>query len=229
MRTTRPVLLAPPGSTIRTERLILRPTRLSEVDAYHELRSNAEVMLNSVSGLVDADREATQEFLERLVNGKYGPTYTFSIYVADKNVSLSTDDNGAGGDGADALGDSRFIGNVGFYDMAKPTVGYMIRREEWGRGYATEALGGALGSYWRLPRNTIETEDDWPELKRYQTIEQDGSVREGVRAMIEVMNAGSKRVVEKCGFTLVEGKEWIPEPDHRGPAKLIWYYIERPQ
>ncbi|KAJ3180690.1 hypothetical protein HDU87_001803 [Geranomyces variabilis] len=230
MKTTRPIFPAPPGPIIHTERLVLRPTRLSEVDAYHEMRSNAQVMLNSVSGLVDADREATQLFLNKLVNGKNGPTYTFSIYVADKDASA---DHGGAGGGDDGGGDApatgeRFVGNVGFYDMAKPAVGYMLRREEWGKGYATEALRGALNNYWRLPRHAVDSEDDWPELKRYQTIEQDGSVREGVRAMIEVKNAGSKRVVGKCGFALVEGKEWVPAPDHRGPEKLVWYYLEKP-
>ncbi|KAJ3163099.1 hypothetical protein HDU86_002268 [Geranomyces michiganensis] len=222
MKTTRPIFPAPPVPSIRTERLSLRPVDLSEIEQYHAMRSNEQVMRYSTSGLVDKDRDATLQWLERLTSGGYGPVYTFSIYAMEGSA-VSLDDHGVDANGG------RFVGNIGFFDMNKPTIGYMIRREDWGRGYATEALKGALDSYWRLPRNVVDVEDDWPELKRYQTLEQDGSVREGLRAMIEVKNVGSKKVVEKCGFSLVEGKEWIPDPpDHRGQEKLVWYYLERP-
>ncbi|MGA0605690.1 GNAT family N-acetyltransferase [Phenylobacterium sp. VNQ135] len=47
-----------------------------------------------------------------------------------------------------------FIGMIGFSEKepGRPEVGYWLGRPFWGRGYATEALGGALGwmkSGWR--------------------------------------------------------------------------------
>ncbi|KAI8816223.1 GNAT domain-containing protein [Fimicolochytrium jonesii] len=213
MRTSRPVIPDSPPN-IRTARLLLRPVQESDLDDYYDMRSNRAVMLNSFSGLVDPDREATSKYIQKFLPPRH-ENYAFSIFALE-GVS-DTQDSGM-----------RFVGNVGFYKLDKPSVGYMIRQEDWGKGYATEALRGLLEHYWTLERKTIEVEDDTHEYRQYQTIELDGIVREGLRAMIEVKNTGSKRVLEKCGFRLIEGKEWIPEPDHRGPEKLIWYYVERP-
>ena len=69
--------------------------------------------------------------------------------------------------------DGRVVGNVGSFDFeGRREVGYWIDREVWGRGVATRALAAVLGE-------------------------------EAVRPLfagVAPHNAGSMRVLEKCGF-----------------------------
>jgi RimJ/RimL family protein N-acetyltransferase len=67
-------------------------------------------------------------------------------------------------------------GNIGsFIDEGRVMVGYWIDRAYWGRGIATQALREFLAIEHRRP----------------------------LVATVAVHNAGSLRVVEKCGFTRV--------------------------
>ncbi|WP_055549137.1 GNAT family N-acetyltransferase [Streptomyces sp. NBRC 110028] len=71
------------------------------------------------------------------------------------------------------LYDGRVAGNVlGFEQYGDPSVGYWIGREHWGKGIATSALAAFL--------------EEVPMRPLYARIAAD--------------NAGSRRVLEKCGF-----------------------------
>lgn len=81
------------------------------------------------------------------------------------------------------------VGHIACFVMdGRDTVGYWIDRAHWGRGYATEALGQFLGIVTRRP----------------------------LHARAARSNAGSVRVLEKCGFVLT-GYEWSEETE-RFPA-----------
>jgi RimJ/RimL family protein N-acetyltransferase len=77
------------------------------------------------------------------------------------------------------------IGFVGVHTV--PEVGYMIHPSKWGYGYATEALNGFLDFY-------------FPYMKEL------GERAEFVEAVADPENAGSIKVLEKCGFWLKEKK-----------------------
>ncbi|MGW2329639.1 GNAT family N-acetyltransferase [Streptomyces sp. NPDC001700] len=71
------------------------------------------------------------------------------------------------------LYDGRVAGNVlGFAQYGDPSVGYWIGREHWGKGIATRALAAFL--------------EEMPLRPLYARVAAD--------------NAGSLRVLEKCGF-----------------------------
>ncbi|QKV91850.1 GNAT family N-acetyltransferase [Streptomyces sp. NA02950] len=77
------------------------------------------------------------------------------------------------------LYDGRVAGNVmSFEQFGEPSVGYWIGREHWGKGVATRALAAFLELV--------------PDRPLYARVAKD--------------NAGSIRVLEKCGFT-VTGEE----------------------
>lgn len=73
--------------------------------------------------------------------------------------------------------DGDVAGNVLSFDAGgERLVGYWLGREHWGRGIATRALAAFL------------------ELERTRPL----------RAHVADANAGSRRVLEKCGFVVVE-------------------------
>ncbi|GFF83547.1 uncharacterized N-acetyltransferase YoaA [Aspergillus udagawae] len=73
-----------------------------------------------------------------------------------------------------------------------PEIGYSIHPDYWGKGYATEALEGLLKAWWKLPRQPQNSAEDRSE----------GT--EKVFALCEKINAGSSKVLSKCGFRVIK-------------------------
>ncbi|KAJ3569014.1 hypothetical protein NPX13_g6227 [Xylaria arbuscula] len=139
------------------------------------------------------------------------------------------------GDGAEGGTAGVLVGTGGVHHTRNaagwPEVGYMLRKEYWGKGIATEFLRALIEAWWALPREEIEIEVD------AETVEGRGGeknseklvVPEILTAIIETGNVGSRRVLEKAGFK--EYKEWT-EPDSRVgyeglTASLLAFYLER--
>jgi RimJ/RimL family protein N-acetyltransferase len=107
-----------------------------------------------------------------------------------------------------------------------PELGYMLKKEHWGKGYATEFLHGFLRVWWDLPRIVLDLEVDHSGVVN----EENGQAAEQMFACIEDTNAGSLRVAEKLGFK--KFKEWM-EPDSRAGYEgqnvlLFGYMLQRP-
>jgi RimJ/RimL family protein N-acetyltransferase len=87
------------------------------------------------------------------------------------------------------LHDRRVVGNlVSFEQSGRMLVGYWLGREHWGKGIATAALTQFLRVVTRRP----------------------------IYAFVAKRNAGSLRVLEKCGFRILS--EGIGAPDDNGQA-----------
>lgn len=71
---------------------------------------------------------------------------------------------------------------VGYEDDGAPEIGYLSRRRYWGNGYMTEALGAVTEYLFSEGFSSIVVE-------------------------AFVQNAGSNRVIQKNGFTLVGGRD----------------------
>lgn len=203
MRVSRAILPGP-AEGIKTSRLLLRPMTIEDVAEFHILRTQPEVMINTSVGVVDADHTVTRAWMNRFLHPNDSTTFTLAIEeLSNPGVIL---------------------GSVGSHTAEPPTLGYMLRKEYWKFGYATEAVQGWLNAYWKLPRREIEMQDTMPESAELHL--QGDSVREVIVAIIESKNAGSIRVMEKCGFKPTGVEDQVE--DFRGPAIVLHYYLERP-
>ncbi|KAK7420170.1 hypothetical protein QQZ08_010526 [Neonectria magnoliae] len=183
IKTTLPTFPLPPNEqrqVIRTERLILRPFKDDDNDAegLHALRAQPEVMAWSVQGRPDKDVAETRENLALQVAPEDVEHYNWAICLASTGEML-----GIGGNGT-------WEGEQGW-----PVVGYMLRKEAWGKGYATEFLKGFLAAWWALPRDEVELRVD------KNTVRGEGEVKdEFIGAVTLDDNVASHRVLFKAGF-----------------------------
>jgi RimJ/RimL family protein N-acetyltransferase len=116
---------------IETDRLVLTPMTTDDVEAYLELHADPDV----ARFLGQMDRELASRRLE-----------------ADARLWT---DRGHGLFKVTDRDDGRFVGRVGLKywpQFDETEVGWTLRREEWGRGFATEAARAvAAWGFQRLP------------------------------------------------------------------------------
>ncbi|KAL6720824.1 hypothetical protein ACLMJK_002749 [Lecanora helva] len=112
-----------PDGAINTERLILRPMRLSDADAVYAIRSDPKVFYWTTPD----NREKSDEWLRaRLASEK---TIAHTVFL--RNPSSEED---------------QIIGSLGAHTI--PEIGYTFRPSAWGKGYATEAMKAWIQWYW---------------------------------------------------------------------------------
>jgi ribosomal-protein-alanine N-acetyltransferase len=143
---------------IETERLILRPYRVADATAVHRYGSDPEVTRYTDFGPNTWDD--TLAFLQTAVN-PIPPKIELAVTVRD-------DDEVVGGVGAWPVADGRW------------EMGWVLRRDVWGRGYATEATSALFDAV--AGRGDVHT----------------------IFARCRPENAASARVMEKLGMRYVE-------------------------
>lgn len=162
----------------------------------------------------DPDEAWSRERLARRLARRLAPEadaqYDFAICLADTGEMV-----GVGGCHKPTGG-----------ELGWPVLGYMLRREHWGRGYASEFLAAFLDAWWALPRVSV------PALRvDRSTVDArggDGPARECIVAVTVADNSGSQKVLDKCGLVLA--KVW-EEPGLREAdetATLYGYVARRP-
>ncbi len=144
-----------PPDVIRTERLLLRRPTEADAAALFGYQSNAEVTLY-LAFPTATDISEAYAFLRRCET------------VWDEGVAFP-------------LGiineEGKFVGMIELRPIAhRVQVGYVLTRNEWGKGYMTEALSAATDWAFRQP-----------DVLR-------------VSAFCDIENVGSQRVLEKAGF-----------------------------
>lgn len=162
-KTTRPIL--PPAAERTTLKahvndelsIELRPSALSDAEHIHSLRSQIEVMKNTSQGSVDVDLKASETWLKKYLPPNDKTTYNFSIWVNEKGVPWE------------------HVGVIGVGKMASVSiVGYMIRREWWGRKVVSHAIQAWLDAWWQLEREVVELElepDDDKSVRPFRALE----------------------------------------------------------
>ncbi|KAL7924065.1 GNAT domain-containing protein [Trichoderma austrokoningii] len=189
VRTTLPLI--PPiasRSDILTPRLLIRTPRLSDVPALHVLRTEHELMKHSLKG-VDKTLEDTIRSLDDVLPPNDTKNYHLLIFERDTGELI--------GKGGMHSFQGKFFG--------WPEVGYSFKQAAWGKGYATEFLGGWIDNYWSLPREETELEVD----SRSVDVEAGGgtpTVCERLTALSDVNNVASVKVLEKIKFS--KFSEW---------------------
>ncbi|ETN47027.1 uncharacterized protein HMPREF1541_01217 [Cyphellophora europaea CBS 101466] len=204
MKVTRPIFPRS-ASAFKTSRLLIRPKTEADATEFHILRTQPEVMIFTSAGVVDRDLDATRTWVNRFIHPNNATTFSFAVEeLASPGV---------------------IIGTVGVHMSEPPTLGYLFRKEYWGKGYATESVIGWLEQYWKLPRRELDLQDEMPEKRRVP--QSAGAVREVLTAEVEASNTGSIKVMKKSGFLPTGTQEEVE--DFRGPAVLVHYYIARPE
>jgi RimJ/RimL family protein N-acetyltransferase len=150
--------------TVETGRLILRAFTLDDFPAYAAMNADPAVMRQMGNGTPNSEEQSWASFL------KYPGHWQFMGFG---NWAIEEKSSG------------RFVGNLGFNDRKRdrgpelrnvPEMGWAFVTAASGKGYATEAVRGALA---------------WG----HATL---GPVR--VIALTTAENTASMRVAEKCGF-----------------------------
>ncbi|HET6943258.1 MAG TPA: GNAT family N-acetyltransferase [Sphingomicrobium sp.] len=104
----------------RTERLVLRPAREQDLEAMHEVLSDPRAMAYWSSPPHD-DLAQTRDWLASMIAIQPSEGEDFIVEL-----------------------DGTLIGKAGLWRF--PEIGFILRSDHWGRGYAMEALGLVL---WR--------------------------------------------------------------------------------
>ena len=217
VRTTGPFPLPPlvARKEIHTARLIIRAPRLSDAPAYHVLRSDDESMQWSARGRADRDLEETRAALERLQAPNDTSSYHFLIFNKETG---------------ELIGDGGVHPNSFWFGW--PEIGYGIKREARGQGYATEFLTAFLENWWKLPRTEVELDVDLKTLELAGVGSDNDVVVEQLAAMVGVENKASQKLVERCDFRRF--KEWqevdgrLESATHGQTADLLGYALMHP-
>jgi ribosomal-protein-alanine N-acetyltransferase len=116
------------GPELRTERLLLRRWRASDLEPFAVLNADPEVMRHFPAPLTRAESDATVESFEAEFEARdFGP---WAVEV---------------------VGGAPFVGFVGLHQVSFAStftpateIGWRLAREHWGHGYAIEAATEAL-------------------------------------------------------------------------------------
>ncbi len=111
-----------------TERLRVRQLVPSDIDDFHALQSDREVMKYTGEALLTYEQCVVD--LEKCIRAYDDNEQVFRVWAIEDKRS------------------SRFIGTVALVQdtLGHPEIGFRILRDFWGNGYATEVIGG-LGKY----------------------------------------------------------------------------------
>ncbi|RYO87288.1 hypothetical protein DL764_008876 [Monosporascus ibericus] len=218
VKTTLPARPLPPNAErphIRTERLVIRSFTPDDLAGLHALRAQPEVMVYSSAGRVDRDEAETKARLEAELPPNDAANYDFVICLASTGEFLGT-------------GGVRLGSGKDFFGW--PELGYMLKREHWGRGFATEFVRAFLAAWWALPRCRVELAVDARSLDAGAPVGPGAEVPEQLSALVEAGNLGSKRVLGKLGFR--QFAEWTQEDDREGSdgaeSRLCGFSVSNP-
>ncbi|KAH8912269.1 acyl-CoA N-acyltransferase [Coniochaeta sp. PMI_546] len=192
---TRPLPLNSSRPAFTTERLVIRALGVEDVQALHVLRTQPEVMANTPQGRIDKDVGETRSKLAHYLPPNDEKTYEFAICLKETDEVIG-------------LGGCHSLSSM----FGWPEIGYMLRREFWGQGLATEFLRTWLDMWYALPR-TEEQVDVHPK-STFSEHGGDTLLVESVIAFTTADNVASQKVLQKSGFQ--HFLTWI-EPDLRNP------------
>ena len=213
-KTTLPILPSTPP-VLHTSRLLLRPFAQTDLPFYLVLRRQPEVMKWTSTARCDETIAETEEWMARFLPCQIPQKFSFSI---------------------EELGiPGIVVGSAGVYVLhgKQPEIGYMLCKEVWGKGYATEAVRAILEAYWGLERTVVEIcsaagdskqQHHGKEAAWRKPANAPGIDCETLLAVIEVTNGASRRILEKHGFVKV--REY--RDCYNGGMECVSYVLRRP-
>ncbi|KAM0552692.1 hypothetical protein ACHAPJ_007789 [Fusarium lateritium] len=134
----RPIPSASDRSPIETERLVIRPFNMKDLDAFDELRRHSVQKDSTARGRPNKDKEESNRQLHSLVQDDQSHWY-FGAFLKSSNELI-----GEGGV-ADCLTMSASISGW-------PEAEFLLKPEYQRQGYGTELFTALTDSWWNLPR-----------------------------------------------------------------------------
>ncbi len=120
----------------QTERLLVRKLKPSDIDAFHKMQNNPNVMRYTDSPILSYTENIAD--LNRVISFYKKPNNSFWVYAVVRKK------------------DKAFIGTLAFIDTnnTEIEIGYRYLEEYWNKGYAYEAL---LGMTKHAKENKMQT------------------------------------------------------------------------
>lgn len=160
----KPVTSTDSNDTIRTERLLLRPTRETDATAALEIYSDAIAMeywsKEPVSTLAEA-----QSLIDDDIK--------WAAPESTRNWAIARPDT------------DHYIGKISLFQISKQNrrgeLGYLLSRKHWGKGYMSEALTAVLAMAFDVMKlHRIEVDTDPDNTPSLALLDKFGFVREGL-------------------------------------------------
>ncbi|KAL5362743.1 GNAT domain-containing protein [Aspergillus floccosus] len=214
VKSTLPTLPLPPNSEraiLTTDRLLIRPLEPTDLDAIHVLRTQPEVMQWTSTGRIDQSLEETQQKLALFLAPNDASTFNCAICARPSGELIG-------------------LGGVHLYSGAHgwPELGYMLRREFWGQGLASEFVRAWLDAWAALPREERVVGVQRATVPEAADGDGDGdedgaagAVRERLVAVIEASNVASQKVLLKAGFSRMWEFTEVDNADPSGVVRLV--------
>ena len=178
---------------IYTSRLILRPFRWTDIQTLYKLRTAPEVMQWTSQKTIDSSEEQTRRWMSNFIDDDNGdepvPRRNFNFVV-----TLHADESN-GSTTPELIGVCGLTGLDSLPVSPLPSFGYMFVPEAWGKGYATEAALAFQGE-WRRLISLVQQTHSLPAESMVDFYK--------LRAVTLESNAGSARVLQKCGWAAYE-------------------------
>ena len=204
---TLPYLPIEERESILTENLLLRPYHANDLHDLHAIFSDPVIMATTARGKTYSLDES-QKQLDRKLSETGLENQDFIICLASTGELIGY------------TGSHRRCGSLGW-----PEAGYAIRRDHWGKGYATEALLAFFSWWWKLPRSECEIQVD------KSTLLEDGNGSVAAECIVTITvdeNKASRNVMRKCGLELAK---LLTVPDLRDETRnidLLCHALRRP-
>ncbi|KAJ8133614.1 hypothetical protein O1611_g6 [Lasiodiplodia mahajangana] len=204
INTTQP-LLAPSvySKPLFSERLIIRTYVPTDLLNFYTLNSQPEP---NVLGRLNREEYYSTNFNDTLRG--------FSQFLRPWSTGLFYGIFTKKPDGQedDYIGNISLLGNVYVYkeNTSWPSISYILKKEYWGQGYATEAIKTFTSFWWSIPRvHTVHPRMDPSEIV-WEDYERFGLPRyalELLTAHVESFNRASLGVLQKAGFEIFKQNE----------------------
>lgn len=152
-----------PPQRLLTDRLIIRPLDEADIDGYFRIFSDPEALRYWSSGvLVDRD-EAAQKIAN--IGEHYRKQTLFQL-------------------GIERVSDGELVGTCTLWNIhvqnRRAELGYILDRQQWGRGYMNEALTALLDhAFGPMELHRLEADIDPDNVASAKTLERLGFQREG--------------------------------------------------
>ena len=145
-----------------TERLYTRDFKMDDFNAVHELVQNPDIY--KYQGWGPNSKEDTRNFIKRSIEQEYAvPRKSFEIPILLKETQF-------------IIGCMR----ISSVSCKKADIGYWIKKDLWGQGFATEATLGAIKfGFQKLEINKICATSAPENLASIRVLEKIGMVKEG--------------------------------------------------